>query len=353
MNPEAIANATTTVIASLGTLIGIVSRPKRRRNHIRENLSLAEELEKNALLRDHTPTIAWINTKIALDVAKLSGQSLETPKKPIPWGSVILSSIAVVGFGYWSYWLNSEEFVWYSTFPGVVAFLMAMSVYGSFLNREILPEENSQLPDSAVPVHPGQASEQISSALSLAAAGADEMYEEGGQLGVAFQFIARMAAGEFNDAVDLTDENWLLCRIQSWVWNIRVRIGEESDSLEGLADAMLQNKGDHILWEEFTESEVAGFQEAWNHLNLERLGGASRRRRVARDYDLVVLAPVGASGGYYVDSATIVPGALTFLMRRHQGRWLLASHLAMAPPTPGFPPAWWVLDDPSIDALED
>ncbi|WP_345552062.1 hypothetical protein [Streptomyces lannensis] len=353
MTPESIANAAATVVASLGTFIGIASRRKRWRNDIRENLSLAEELEKNALLRDQTPAVAWINTKIALDVARLSGQSFKTPKKPIPWGSVVFSSLVAAGFGYWAYWLNSREFVWYSIFPGVVAFLMLLSAYGSFLNREILPDSGSELPEGAVPVHSEDASERIARTLTLAAMGADERYDDDGQLGTAFRFVAHVMAGEFDEAADLADANWLLCRIQAWLWNNRTRFGGDLDNLAGLADAMLQNRRDHELWGDFTDSEITGFRDAWGYLDPEELGGASRRRRVARDYDLVVLAPVGDSGGYYVNSATIVPGALTFLMRRHEGRWVLASHLTTAPPTPGFPPAWWVVDDPSVEELQD
>ncbi|MFC4035311.1 hypothetical protein ACFO3J_28130 [Streptomyces polygonati] len=152
MGPESFANAAATIVTSLGAFIGIASRRKRLRHDIRENLSLAEELEKNAILRDQTPAILWLNTKIALDVARLAGQSLKTPKKPIPWGSVTFSSIVTVGFGYWTYRLNDSAFVWYSVFPGVIAFLMTMSAYGSFLNREILPEQPNEPPGGADPM---------------------------------------------------------------------------------------------------------------------------------------------------------------------------------------------------------
>ncbi|MFJ4004259.1 hypothetical protein ACIPWL_12485 [Streptomyces sp. NPDC090023] len=353
VTPESIANAAATVIASLGTLIGIASRRKRWRNDIRENLSLAEELEKNSLLRDQTPAVVWLNTKIALDVAKLSGQSLGTPKKPIPWGSVFFSTLLAASFGYWTYWLNTGGFVWYSVLPGVITFLMVMSAYGSFLNREILPNSDDELPDGATPVRSDDASEEITRSLTMAGMADEERFEDDGQVGIAFQFIGHIFAGNFDQAADLADANWILCRIQTWLWNNRDQLGDDPEHLAGVADAMIENRGDHDLWEDFTASEIADFQTGWGHLDPEKLGGASRRRRVARDYDLVVLAPVGDSGGYFVNSATIVPGALTFLMRRHEGKWVLASHLTAAPPAPGFPPAWWVVGDPSIDELED
>ncbi|MFE7213298.1 hypothetical protein ACFU93_25555 [Streptomyces sp. NPDC057611] len=353
MTPESIANAIAAVVTSLGTLVGIASRRRRWRNEIRENLSLVEELSNNPLLSNHTPAVAWLTGKIALDVAKLSGQPLGTPKKPISWSNVFFSSIFAIGFGCWTYVLNKEEFVWYSLFPGIVTGLMLLSLLGSFVNREIPPGSENELPDGAHPVRTGDASEEISRSVALQALGEGGRYDEGGQVGVAYRFFSHMKAGSFDEASQLVDSNWLLCRIQAWLWDNRERLGGALEVLTALADEMLQNRGDHDLWLEFTTSEVAAFHEAWGHLDPDTLGGASRRRRVARDYELVVLAPVGESGGYYVNSATIVPGALTFLMRRHEGRWAVASHLAAVPPTPGFPPTWWVIGDPSIEELED
>ncbi|MGC5361675.1 hypothetical protein ACPXCE_08265 [Streptomyces sp. DT24] len=353
MNAETIANAVASVIASLGALATIMSRRKRWRSDIRENLSLAEELEKNSLIREQTPAVAWLNTKIALDVAKLSGQNLGTPKKPIPWGSVFFSSSIMAAFGYWAYWLNSEGFVWYSVLPGIVAFLMAMSAYGSFLNREILPESESDLPDGAIPLRPEQASERISQNFNMMASTGDERFEEGRQIDVAFRFFTHAAKGEFDQAIALTDPNWLLCRIQAWLWNNQEHFGENIEVLENMAIEMIRDRSEHDAWADYKESEISEFESTWGLLDPEKMGEASRRRRVARDYDLVILAPLGNSGGYYVNSATSAPGALTFLMRRHEGRWVVASHLTAAPPTPGFPPAWWIVGDPSVEALPD
>ncbi|MGW8722857.1 hypothetical protein ACWGNR_26615 [Streptomyces althioticus] len=353
MTPESIANAIAAVVASIGTLAGFASRRRRWRNEIRENLSLIEEINNNSLLKEHTPAIAWLTGKIAVDVAKLSGQPLGTPKKPIPWSNVFFSSIFGMGFGYWTYALNENEFVWYSVFPGTVAVLMLISLLGSFVNREIPPGSDGDIPDGAHPVNTGEASEEISRTIALQALGQGDRYADDGQIGVAYRFIKLMKEGQFDEAIQSADANWILCRIQSWLWNNRGVFENDLDRLSTLASEMLHARSDHDLWAQFSSAEVASFAEAWQHLNPETLGGASRRRRVARDHELVVLAPVGDSGGYFVNSATIVPGALTFLMRRNEGRWLLASHLTAAPPTPGLPPAWWVVGDPSIEDLED
>jgi len=353
MNPEAIANAAATVVASLGTVLGIASRRKRLRSEIRENLTLSEELEKNALLRDQTPAVVWLNTKIALDVAKLSGQQLGTPKNPIKWRIVAFTFLVAATFGYWAYWLNRDNFVWYSVFPGTVSVLMLFSIYGQFLNREILPEgeDEGQIPEGAVPVGDQGASEEVSRSLLLGTAEAGDRYEVDGQVGTAFRFVEHIKSANFDEALELSDDNWILCRIQAWLWNNRATLGDDVNHLSRLAGEMMESRKDHALWNDFAASEIAGFLESWDHIDSEKLGGASRRRRVGRNYDVVVLAPVGSGGGYYVDSPTPVPRALTFLMRRHEERWVLASHMAAAPPSPGFPPSWWVVGDPSVEDL--
>ncbi|MGV9423457.1 hypothetical protein ACWDO7_04080 [Streptomyces sp. NPDC003656] len=353
MNPETIANAAATVVTSLGTFLGIASRRKRLRGEIRENLTLSEELEKNSLLRDQTPAVVWLNAKIALDVAKLSGQQLGTPKKPIKWGSATLTLLVAAAFGYWAYWLNRDDFVWYSVFPGTVSLLMLFSTYGQFLNREILPEGESggQIPEGAVPVGAQGAPEEISRGLLLGVTGADDRHEADGQIGVAFRFVEHIKSANFNEALELSDDNWILCRIQTWLWNNRASFGDDVSQLGNLADAMMASRVDHALWNDFEASEIATFLDSWGYIDPEALGGASRRRRVGRNYDVVILAPIGSSGGYYVDSPTPVPGALTFLMHRHEESWVLASHVAAAPPSPGFPPSWWVVGDPSVEDL--
>ncbi|GGS01587.1 hypothetical protein GCM10010269_45610 [Streptomyces humidus] len=353
MNPEGIANAVVSVLAAAGTLAGVTSRTRRRRNEIRENLSLAEELQKNTILRDHTPAVAWLHGKIALDVAKLSGQPIGAPKKPIPKGSVVFATILLLAFGSWTYWLNRDGFVWYSLVTGALAASMAISILGMTTNREIPPDAENEMPEGAHPLGSQSPAESIVTSVAMAAMSSDGRFEDEGQLGVAFRFIRHMTAGEFDDAVNLADENWLRCRIQAWLWNARAFTGDDEAQMQATTDAMMITRSGHAFWEAFSSAEVEFFQDAWGEIDPDQLGGASRRRRVARDYDLVIVAPLGESGGYFVNSPTPVPGGLTFLMHNSDGSWLLANHLGGAPPLPGYPPSWWIANDPSLDELRD
>jgi hypothetical protein len=143
MNPDTIAQAVAVVLTPLVSLIGYFSRRRRLRGEIRDNLSLLQELDRDDVLREHSQASAWLRGKITVDVAKLSGQPLGTPKKPVPKGSVVFASLLCVGLSFWTYYINRNGFLWYSIFPAVFAVLLAISVFGMFIGRELPPSEEA------------------------------------------------------------------------------------------------------------------------------------------------------------------------------------------------------------------
>jgi hypothetical protein len=150
MDPNGIVQVIAGVVTPLISLITFFSRRKRLRNEIRENLALVQELDKDEVLKEHSLAAMWLRGKISIDVARLAGFPLGTPKKPVPWGSVATAAIACVGLSYWTYYINRTTFSWYSLIPGVFAFLFAVSVYGMFINREIPPSEEAQQSDEVL-----------------------------------------------------------------------------------------------------------------------------------------------------------------------------------------------------------
>lgn len=353
-DPEAIAKAAITVGAPLLALIGVGGRRRRLRNDIKDNLALVEEIEKHDLLRNHTLASGWLQGRVALDVARLSGQRLGTPKAPVPKGSVAMALILALPFALWTYLIDKDGFVWYSVFPGVVAALLLVSTAGMFMNRELPPDETAHLPPGAVLAPTETASEQVATSVALAASGGvDGRFSDDGQVGVVLRFMKLQQLGQYESAIHLADENWIQCRVRSWLWNNRNDFGEDVEALEVLAEAMLSQRHSHEEWRNFVDVESRSFMDAWGPLDLAQYGAASRRRRVARDYDLVILAPVGTSGGYFVMAATAIPDAMPFLVVRRNGAWLVANHVGTAPPTVGWPPAWWMPSDPAVDALSD
>jgi len=80
VNPETIAQAFAVVVAPLITLIGLGSRRRRLRAEIRDNLTLLQDLEKDEMFRNHTPTYGWLAGKIVVDIAKLAGVPLGAKK---------------------------------------------------------------------------------------------------------------------------------------------------------------------------------------------------------------------------------------------------------------------------------
>jgi hypothetical protein len=141
MDLEAIAKALVTFGAPLAALITVGGRRRRLRNDIKENLALIEEVEKHDSLREHTLASGWLQGRIALDIAKLTGHDFDASKKPIPSGPVVSAFVITVAFAFWTYFINRDAFQWYSVFPGIVSGLSALAFIGAFMNREIPPEE--------------------------------------------------------------------------------------------------------------------------------------------------------------------------------------------------------------------
>lgn len=350
MDFKGIVEGLIAIATPLAALIGIGGRRHRLRAEVQDNLALLESVKKDDLLVEHTPAVGWLSGRIALDIARLAGQPLGGRKKPIPWSSVVVAAFLALAFGGWTYLIVHDGFVWYSVFPGTAALIFVFSVLGLVSNRQI--PNDPELPEGATPVRSDTAEEQVAGGVQLAASGAaPEMYDDDGQVGVALRFVGLMRNGRYEEALGLADSNWNLCRIQSRLWNMHRAGNLEREVLPELADSLHRSREPGPFWEGYVKAEAHQFTEAWRRFDPAKLGAASRRRRMSRDYDLVILVPLGPSGGFFVTSATLLPNALPILMHRVDGKWLVANHIGHAPPMPGWPPAWWNPADPAFESL--
>jgi hypothetical protein len=254
MDWAALAQSLVTVAAPLAAAVGILSRKRRLRTDIKENLALVEQLDKNEVLRQHTPVSGWMHGRIVVDVAKLAGEELGTPKKPIPWSSIALATVLALMLTAGTYYFNRSGFVWYSILPATIAGLLGISIWGMFLNREIAPDENL-LPPGATPVQSASAGERIANSIALGSGDQADRFGEHGQAGVVLRFISLMQTGRFEEGVRLADENWLLCRIQAWLYNNQSAFGSEAAILQERATSLLER---HEPTEDFSIPRALG-----------------------------------------------------------------------------------------------
>ena len=342
----------TRIFGTLGTLVVSIlalfkwgERQKALREQIAGELELLADVERNAILNRHTGAPAWLHGKIVLDIAKLTGAPLGARKKPIPWGSVILAAILASGLGVWTYVLNASGFVWYSLIPGVIAVLFGVSLLGMFTNREIPPDD--ALPTGAVPLKSDVAVEQIAGTIAKLSTKADESrFASTGVAGVALRVFETLQAGDFGAALDFVDPLWLECRLRSWLWNNYLINVFREEQLEPLLSSLKMGHQPAEVWDAFVVSEETGFETAWK--GFGEVGAGTTRRRMSRNTELIILAPVHDSGGYFVPSATVLPRSLTFLMRETDTGWKLANHGGSALPLAEWPPVWWMVNDPAI-----
>jgi hypothetical protein len=352
---EAILKSAVAVIVPLGTLIGSIisigNRKSRIRKEIRENLALLGDIEKDSELGEFALPTSWMRARIVVDTARLTGQTLGTPKKPLPVGSMVFAAILGLFLAALTWWIDRDGFVWYSVFPAALSFLSLVSLYGQTLNREIDPSK--QLPPGASPVLSENATEQIATRLALArsepASGPDSVTD---QADTVLNFVRRIEDGLYEEAVELAEENWLDCRIRSWVWANFPEHRSDVSRLVDMSNELLRDRESHPNWSDFVATETRLFLDAWvDDERLSDYGVARNRRRLSADCDLVILVPVGDSGGYFVERATAIPGAVTFIVRKYEAGWKVVSHLGTAPPIPDMPPVWWTPADQTWNEL--
>jgi hypothetical protein len=330
-----------------------LNRKGRVRSHVRDNIEILERVENNVILRQHTPAAGWLVGKIAVDIARLTGQTLGPKKKPMDRGSAFAAALFTVGFGLGTYWIARDGWNWWAVLPGTVAVLLLIAFLGHFTNRELPDDPN--LPPGAIPVAAATGADRVTTAAQYAASGADpSLVAEGGQASVAQNFIEALHSGDFEAALPYAEVNWFRCRVQSRLWNMYREGTLALDVLEPLTESLVTAREPAEFWKGFTQAEGEQFAEALAPFEPGRIGLASRRRRIARDYDLVILALLPKNGeGFMVTEPTMLNNAQTLLMHKVDDVWLVASHVATAPPVPGLPPTWWAQGDTAFQDLEE
>lgn len=131
------------ILATAASLIGVGGRSHRRRLQIKANVELLNQLRDQIWFASsfHSQAVIWLESRVALDIARLSGVPTTNPKKPIPWSSIVLAGLFALGFGGWGAALNRNTYNWWSLPLFVLAGLMVISIAGQFMNREIPPSE--------------------------------------------------------------------------------------------------------------------------------------------------------------------------------------------------------------------
>jgi hypothetical protein len=349
---EAIAKAMLTIGTPILTVAGLGSRNRRIRHDIKENLALVEEVEKHPALREASLSSAWLQGRVALDIARLTRQDFGPRKKAIPWSSVALAFILGGILSAWTYFIVRDGLVWYAVFPACGALLFAVSIVGMTTDRGLAPE-TANLPPGAVRAPTATAQEQVATSVALMAHRDDpaDRLRLAAQSELVFTFVKLLQLGAYEAAIELADENWVRCRVYAWLWNNQPVFGEDVGELTRLADALMEERDTNEHWNDFVGTESRQFMAEWGDINFDEYGIAGNRRRVAPNLDAVIITLVGSDGGYFVMSATAIPNAMTFLLVGTGTTWKVANHAGIAPPLAEWPPVWWITDDPVMHAL--
>lgn len=182
----------------------------------------------------------------------------------------------------------------------------------------------------------------------------DEVQEflgPGGPNEVAWRWVHAASEGDHAALWRLMDDNLRLCRVQAWLWNNRDSISLSAGTRDDTA-AQLVEGAPPDLWAAFTQSEADQYRSSVDWLSGQELGISLRRRRVGPDYEIVILLPLGQhADGFVVREPSLARNSYPLLLHRVGGEFFVASATS-APPMPGWPPTWWIIDDPALHDLD-
>ena len=147
--------------------------------------------------------------------------------------------------------------------------------------------------------------------------------------------------GDYEQAWQLADANWRLCRAQAWLWNNRHHPDLAGFNLDQAAAGLAESRSTHELWDAFAQAELAQFRGVYGNPDLRTWGAASRPRRVD-DGEIVLLLDLSEHpNGAIVYADTPVIG-VSFLVREINGEWKIANVAGDHLPQAGWPPDWRV-----------
>ena len=135
---EGLVRAVADFFAAVLSTVGYVGRP-RRRAQIREDMRLVTELAEHPDFGHGSWPHQALMNRVALDIGRLGGVPI--PGRKFPWSSAFLTVVIGAPLGYWAIRLNDDGFVWYSIFPGFIAAVMAVALFG------LVVEPQEQDPD--------------------------------------------------------------------------------------------------------------------------------------------------------------------------------------------------------------
>lgn len=185
-----------------------------------------------------------------------------------------------------------------------------------------------------------------------------DFLQDYGPLQTAVALIGFIEKRDLTSVWRLSDPNLRLCRAQAWVFNNVTTLGlsaAHSESWDNVARYLVSgpHEGEE-LWDGFAKCEADQLFEAFRHYFGDAGGWSQRRRVVGPRHEVILITrlPEDAPQGYVVTKPLMVESSVELLLvcvddhRSPLGRRYQVSAYTRHMPLPGWPPTWWITDDP-------
>lgn len=174
----------------------------------------------------------------------------------------------------------------------------------------------------------------------------------------AISILERIQARDYDSVWVMTDPNLRLCRAQGWIFDNLGNLGlssEYSTEWDNMADYLIAgpHRGEQV-WDSFAATEIGQLTASFSAYAAGKAGWSQRRRVLGPRHEVVLLTPLpkNAPHGYIATGPTLLEDSRDLLMvcvdhpSAPPGRIYLLAGVGRAAPLPGWPPTWWVIDDP-------
>ncbi len=178
-----------------------------------------------------------------------------------------------------------------------------------------------------------------------------------GPLFIAQVVLHLLAAGDYEKAFSRFSQSLQLARAQAWLFNNQAELGIIDSNRESFIDRLVEPDVTDPLWKEFSSSEAAQYKDAFSWLDIDRLGWSQRRRIIGPGHEVVIAftLPAESPHGLVITAPRAVENAIKLILEAvHEGGILtyrVAGVQAECPPSPGWPPTLWVVDEPVAQAV--
>ena len=178
-----------------------------------------------------------------------------------------------------------------------------------------------------------------------------------GPLFIAQAVLHLLARGDYAQAYQRFSSDLRLSRAQAWLFNNRLVFEIDDANQSSFVQRLDEPNATDQLWNDFAESEAGQYVDLFAKFDLDRIGWSQRRRIIGPRHEVIVafVLPSDSPHGIVITEPRAVDNAIKIILESVHENGILTYRVAGiqtdSPPIPGWPPTFWIVDDPAATSV--